>query len=175
MANGLVGRTRAEVWWQGFVVGLIGYGVVVLFFGFANLLEGASFLRTVALLGHTLLGSDLTADAEVVQAAPVLAYNGVHLLLFLAFGFAASWLIEETERHPGFWYLVFFAFLFGFFFDVILVTLFTLPLASEAVPWGTIVGANLAAGVGMAAYLGRRHPGLLSTVEERGDFERPGA
>lgn len=54
------------------------------------------------------------------------------------------------------------------------MTLFTLPLASEAVPWGVIVGANLAAGLAMAAYLVRRHPGLARAVEERGDPGRPG-
>ena len=170
-----MGHARAEVWWQGFVAGLIGYAVVALGFGFANLLAGESFFRTAALLGHTLLGSEPTSGTDAVSAAPVFAYNGVHLLLFLAFGFVASWLFEETERHPPFWYLVFFVFLVGFFFDVTLVTLFTLPMAAEAVPWWSIVSANLAAGLGMAAYLGRRHPGLLEAVEEKGDPGRPGA
>ena len=165
------GQGRGVVWWQGFVAGLIGYAGVAAFFGFANLVSGHSFFHTAALLGHTLLGTDPGPD--VVAAAPVFAYNGLHLLLFLAFGVTAAWLVEEAERHPPFWYLVFFAFLFGFFFDVALVTLFTIPLAAEAVPWGTIVAANLTAGIGMAAYLGRRHPGLLEAVEREGDPGRP--
>lgn len=167
-------QTSANVWWQGFVTGLIGYAAVALFFGVANLVAGESFFYTAALLGHTLLGTDPAATGDVVQAAPVFAYNGVHLLFFLAFGFVASWLVEEAERHPVFWYLVFFAFLVGMFYNVALVTLFTLPMASAAVPWGTIVAANFFAGLGMATYLGRRHPGFTEAVETGGDPEHPG-
>lgn len=167
-------QASTNVWWQGFVTGLIGYAAVALFFGVVNLFSGESFFHTAALLGHTLLGTDPVSAADVVQAAPVFAYNGVHLLLFLAFGFVASWLIEEAERHPVFWYLVFFAFLVGMFYNVALLTLFTLPMARAAVPWGTIVAANLFAGIGMGAYLARRHPGFTQAVETAGDPEHPG-
>lgn len=169
-----MGQERGVVWWQGFVTGLIGYAAVALFFGVVNVLSGESFFYTAALLGHTLLGTDVASTGDVVQAAPVFAYNGVHLLLFLAFGFVASWLVEEAERHPVFWYLIFFAFLWGMFYNVALVVLFTLPVAEAAVPWGTIVAANLFAGIGMAAYLGRRHPGFTRAVEAAGDPEHPG-
>lgn len=164
-------RTKANVWWQGLVAGLIGYAAVALFFGVVNLLEGRSFFYTAALFGHVLMGTDVASLSEVVRPGPVFAYNGVHLLLFLAFGFVAAWLVEETERHPVIWYLVFFAFLVGFVYNVVLVTLFTLPVAPEAVPWGTIVAANLLAGLGMGGYLGRRHPRLREEVEAGGDPE----
>lgn len=166
-------QSRASVWWQGFVAGLIGYAAVAVFFGVVNLVSGHSFFYTAAVLGHVLLGTEPASASELVQPAAVFAYNGVHLLLFLVFGFVASWLVEETDRHPAFWYLVFFAFLVGFFFNVALVTVFTVPAPADAVPWGSIVAANLLAGLGMGTYLAGRHPGLRAEVEDRGDPERP--
>lgn len=166
-------QARSNVWWQGFVAGLVGYAVVALFFGVMNVVSGESFFLTAALLGHSLLGTEVASAVEIVRPAPVFAYNGLHLLLFLAFGFAASWAVEEVERHPVLWYLVFFVFLAGFFYNVALVTLFTLPVAARAVPWGSIVAANLLAALGMGTYLARRHPRFRARVEARGDPERP--
>ena len=163
-------QDSGSVWWQGLVAGLIGYAVLALFFGVVNLLLGESFFHTAAMLGHALTGTEPAAGAEV-RAAPVFAYNGVHLLLFLVFGFVAAWLVEETERHPLFWYLVFFALMVGLFYNVVLATLFTLPVAAAEISWLTIVLANLAAGAAMGWYLVRRHPGFLDEVEAGGDPE----
>ena len=167
-------RERAVVWWQGLVAGLLGYAAVALFFGVVNVLGGDSFFHTAAVLGHGLLGTDRRVVEAAVEAGPVFAYNGVHLVLFLGFGFAAAWLVEEAERHPVFWYLVFFAFLVGFFYDVALLSLFTLPLGAGEISWVTIVAANLSAGVVMGAYLVRGHPGLRETLEAGEDPERAG-
>lgn len=102
---------------------------------------------------------------------PVFACNGVHLLLFLGFGIAASWLVEEVERHPLMWHLVFFAFLVGFMYNVLLVTLFTLPAAVGERFWITIVGANVLAGAGMGWYLARSHSSLPDEIKTGGDPE----
>lgn len=168
-------RERTIIWWQGLVAGLLGYAAVALFFGIVNLAAGESFFHTAAVLGHGLLGTDPRAAEAVVEPGPVFAYNGVHLLLFLTFGLVASWLVEEVERHPVFWYLVFFAFLVGFFYDVALMTLFTLPLPADEITLGSIVAANLVAGLAMGGYLVRRHPGLLQELEAKGDPELPEA
>lgn len=163
-------QERASVWWQGLAAGLIGYAAVVLFFGAVNLALGRSFFHTAALLGHTLLGTD-PAAGSVVQPGPVFAYNGLHLLVFLAFGMAASWGVEEAERHPEVWYLIFLAFLVGLFYNVALVTLFTIPAAAGATPWGTIVAANLLAGGAVGLYLARYHPRLGRRLAAEGDPE----
>lgn len=164
---------RATVWWQGLVTGLLGYAAVAVFFGVVNLVGGESFFHTAAVLGHGLLGTGPMSAGELVQPGPVFAYNGLHLLLFLGFGMAAVWLVEEAERHPLFWYLAFFAFLLGFWYDVALMTLFTLPLPAGEVSLGTIVAANLAAGVAMGAYLVRAHPGIGQTLAAGEDPEVP--
>ena len=169
-------QERTIVWWQGLVAGLLGYAAVALFFGVVNLVEGDSFFHTAAVLGHGLLGTDPRAVDAVVAPGPVFAYNGVHLLLFLGFGVAAAWMVEEAERHPIFWYLAFFAFLVGFFYDVALMTLFTLPLSAGEISLGTVVAANLGAGLAMGAYLVRAHPGIGATLSAGADPEAtPGA
>lgn len=162
---------RATVWWQGLVAGLLGYAAVALFFGVVSLFAGDSFFHTAAVLGHGLLGTDPGLTTELVRPGPVFAYNGVHLLLFLAFGCVASWLLEEVERHPRFWYVVFFAFLAGFFYDVALMTLFTLPLPAEELSWVTVLVANLLAGLTMGFYLVRGHPELPERLASGADPE----
>lgn len=164
-------QDRGDVWWQGLVTGLVGYLAVAVGYGVLNLVAGRSFLHTAAVLGHALLGTDPSSTGGLVAAGPVFAYNGVHLLLFLAFGFVASWLVEETERHPVFWYLVFFAFVVGFMYNVVLVALFTLPGPAGGPTWVSIVGANVLAGVAMGWYLARRHPSLAAEIEAGGDPE----
>jgi hypothetical protein len=166
-----VRQRSGDVWWQGFVTGLIGYAVVAVAYATLDLLTGRSALHTAALLGHALLGTDAPSAVGMTTPGPVFAYNGVHLLLFLGFGITASWLVEEVERHPLMWYLVFFAFLVGFMYNVLLVTLFTLPAPVGERFWITIVGANVLAGTGMGWYLARSHPSLPDEIETGGDPE----
>lgn len=148
---------RAEVLWEGFVAGLLGYATVAVFFGVFNLVEGRSFFFTAALLGEALIGPVVPAGELRVSVGPVLAYNGIHLLAFLAIGTVAAWLVIFAEEHPGAWYLVFFLFLAGFLFSVVLVLLYAAPVA-DAMPWGSVLGANAAAGLAMGGYLTRAHP-----------------
>lgn len=159
---------RERVVWEGFVAGLIGYAAVALLFGVVNVVQGRSFFHTAALLGSALVGG---GEAGVsVTAAPVLAYNGLHLLIFLVLGLVAAWLVLETERHPEIWYLVFFVFLAGFMLNLTLFLLYTAPLP-EGLPWGTMVLANLLAAVAMGLYLRGAHPRLWAEVREHGDPE----
>ena len=93
-----------EVFWQGILAGLIGYAGVALLVGVLDLAQGRSFLYTAALLGSTVFyGLDDPAKL-VIWAGPVFAWNGVHLLAFLALGVVGSWMVALSERTPFAWY-----------------------------------------------------------------------
>ncbi len=83
---------KSEVFAQGLVAGFLGYATVVGFFALLNALAGKSVFFTAALLGSALFYGARDLAHVAVAAGPVLSYNGVHLLVFVAFGVAAAWL-----------------------------------------------------------------------------------
>lgn len=69
-----------------------------------DLVQARSPFYTAALPGSVLFyGLEDPADL-VVWAGPVPAYNGIHMLTFLAVGPVAAWLASGAERGPQFWY-----------------------------------------------------------------------
>ena len=77
---------------QGLVAGLIGYATVGIVFGIVDMLQGHSPFYTAAVLGSALFYG-VQAPVHAAVAAPyVFAYNGLHLMIFLLFGFVAAWL-----------------------------------------------------------------------------------
>jgi hypothetical protein len=155
---------RARVVTEGLVSGFIGYLVVAVLLAAINLLAGRPLLHTAALLGQLLAGEAGDAQSVPIEVAPVLAYNAVHLVIFLVIGLVASLLILATERHPNLWLAFFLIFLSLLMVTVIAFTVFVGPVSSE-LPWWSLIGANLAAAVAMGVYLARRHPTLWSVVE----------
>lgn len=156
---------RARVMTEGLVSGFIGYLTVAAFLGVVNLLGGRPLLHTAAQLGQLLTGGGGEARAVPIEAGPVLAYNAVHLAIFLLIGLAASLLILATERYPNLWLAFFLIFLALVMVTMIAFTVLVEPV-SAALPWWSLIGANLAAAVAMGTYLARRHPTLWSVVEE---------
>jgi sugar phosphate permease len=149
----------------GLVAGLIGYGTVVGFFAVLNLIEGRSPFHTAALLGSALfMGLDDPVAVEVA-ARPVLAYNAVHLLAFLAAGFVTSWLVSLAERHPSVQYLVLVLLLVIGFHVYGAVLLAALPLFGSGAWWRTGVPSFAAAAL-MGWYLLRVHPLLRRQLHE---------
>lgn len=148
----------------GLVTGAIGYAVVVVFYAAVNLLAGRAVWHTADLLGRALLGEAATFPATIF------VYNGLHLLVFLGLGVAATWLVEETERHPRLWYIVLSLALFVFMHIFGAVAAFAAPVR-EALPVWSILLASLAAAVAMGAFLWRTHPDLGSEIVRDGEFE----
>ena len=155
---------RARVLTEGLLAGFIGYVVVAVFFAAVNVLAGQPLLYTAAVLGRALTGGVADAQAVPIEAASVLAYNAVHLAVFLTIGLVASVLVLATERHPNLW-LAFFLILLA----LLMVTLITFAVLigpiSAALPWWSLIGANLLAAVAMGGYLAIRHPTLWSALE----------
>lgn len=161
---------RARILVEGLIAGLIGYVAVALFYGVVNVLSGRSPFFTAALLGAGLVEHPGGVVAVEVTAPAVIAYNGVHLVAFLAIGFGAAWLLFEAERYPRFWYPVFFLFIAAFVYSLAAILVFAAPVADVAF-WWSVASANVAAALAMGVYLWQAHPRLWRKVCEHADPE----
>lgn len=160
--------STARVLSEGLIAGVIGYATVVLFYIIYNVVQGQSVFHTPALLGTALFWRGAAPGNQLVTAAPVIAYNGLHLLAWLIIGVIAAWLFHETEKHHPIWYLVFFIFLAGFLFSMAAVGVFAAELTG-VLPWWTIVVTNLLAGLTAGTYLWRAHAGLFRALEQEAE------
>ena len=156
-------RHWGRVLTEGMVTGVLGYAAVAVFFALRNVLLGRSALHTAAVLGGLLTGTPVDPATPAIEAGPVLAYNAVHLLVFLAVGLLAAALVFATERYRELWelFLLIFVGIFmvsGFTFAVLI------GRAAAVVPWWSIVVADALAAAAMGAYLLYRHPGRPRTI-----------
>ncbi|MDX1396244.1 MAG: hypothetical protein R3195_17825 [Gemmatimonadota bacterium] len=162
--------TRRDVMVEGLTAGLIGYGAVVVFIAVLDLINGRALFQTPSLLGQILIGGFGDPTPGVVVAGPVMAYNGFHLLVFLAVGMAAAWIVHEVELHPIIWYGAFFAVM-----TIVLVSFMVLSFVGQAnahlLDRWPLIGANALAAVAIGLYMHRAHPALGSTVREHADPE----
>lgn len=161
---------RAQILWEGFWTGWIGYLAVALAVGVMDAASGRSFFHTVALLGGALFGQPAGAEGVTVTPDLVFSYNGVHLIAFLLIGFLVAVLVREVELHPVLWFLAFFALLGAFFLGVFVVAALG-ERGGAGIPWWSILVANLLAALAMGWYLRREHPGLWRSVRTGGDPE----
>jgi hypothetical protein len=150
---------------EGLFTGVIGYAVVAIGIGLLDVLGGRAPFHTVGLLGSVVFfGVRDVADAAL-WPGPVLAFNGLHLLVFLLLGTLMAWLGSLAERGPQLWYVSLIALLF------VLLHLFALPIWFDpairpAVSAWTIAIATSTAVVAMFAYLWRSHPRLRERVAQ---------
>jgi len=95
-----VGSALAE----GLVAGLIGYAAVVVTVSALDLIQGSGILHTPREIGTALFfgGADGTTPTDTM--APVLAWNGVHLLASLLAGLIGAVMVLGAERFLGFWW-----------------------------------------------------------------------
>lgn len=152
---------------EGLVAGLIGYVTIVVMFGAINLVGGDPLFHTATMLGSALFYGARDAASAVPGPGPIIAYNGIHILVSLIIGVGAAWLIFQTERNRPLWFVVFFIFLAGFIYSVALMGV----LAAEVVAilsWPAIVMANVAAGLTAGGYLWWRHSRLVVELAEEG-------
>lgn len=152
---------------EGIVAGLLGYGIVALYYGLLNVFLGRSFFRTARELGLRVVGEGWLTDGAALSYAPVLAYNAVHGLAFLAVGMAAAWLVFQAERHPRFWFFFFLVGVSGLVITELFFLLLAVPI-SQVLSWESVAGANALAALGMGGYLYWRHRGFRDRVEEVG-------
>ena len=150
-------NTWRKVLEQGAVAGLIGFAAVAVIFAALNLAQGRSPFYTAALLGASLFYG-ATDPAQVAVAPPaVFAYNGLHLVVFLAFGIIASALAIVADRGRQLWYVALFFFLFVSFHLEGFVQALSYPMR-QAIPEVAVWSAGIAASLAMGAYILRQHP-----------------
>jgi hypothetical protein len=147
-------RTTADVWQDGLISGGIGYALISVYFAVSNLVVGLPALDTVESLGAALFGG--------TNPGQMIAYNGLHLSVFLVLGLIAAVLIHEVELHPALWYLLFFVALAGFIFSYLFMAVVASRIAH--LDAYTVAVGNLVAASGTALFLFLRHPGMLRAV-----------
>ena len=147
---------------EGFVAGLLGYGAVVVLFGILNLAAGESPFHTASLLGSALLGSSLDQAGEL---GPVLAYNGLHLVVSVLLGTAAAFLAARAEVDHDLGSGVIFGLLalggwIPIFFGAITVEYL------HALSWVEVVSGSVVGAGAILAYIGRAHWSLVQALFE---------
>jgi len=148
----------------GLFAGLIGYGTVVVLFALINLVAGESPFYTPAVFGSALFYGVRDAAAVEVTAGPVLAYNMVHVLAFLALGTFASWLVAKAEQYPIARFAVLFVLIFVAAHVYAALLLFSRSLLSGRA--GLEIGfVSLAAAAAMGWYLLGLHPMLRQEMK----------
>jgi hypothetical protein len=147
----------------GLFAGLIGYATVVVLYAVINLLSGHSPFYTPAMFGATLFYGLEDPSALVIAPGPVLAYNMVHVLAFLALGLLASWLVAQAEKYPVVRFVTLFVLVFIAAHIYVALFLFARPLLSGGAWWqiGVVSGAAVAT---MGWYLLRQHPLLRKSL-----------
>jgi hypothetical protein len=160
-------ESRARFLLEALIAGLIGYVTVVLFFALLNISQGRSIWYTAALLGSSLFYGLEQPSELVVAAEPVIAFNGVHLALFLLAGAFMAWLAGVVERVQQGWYLGIIVFL------IVLPHVFGLPVwfadaVQAEIPLWFVVLATSVAALGMGAFLLAFHPRLRLGLQDTG-------
>ena len=149
-------KSTTDVLQDGLLSGMAGYALISIYFALSNLIAGLPALHTIAALGEALFGG--------TNPGQMIAYNGLHLAVFLVLGAIAALLIREVELHPAFWYVLFFVSIAGFIFSYVVMTVIARQIAGLDA-YSVAVG-NLVAAIGMAFVLWRRHPGMVDAVRE---------
>src|SRR5919198_2163739 len=149
---------RRSVLREGIVAGLIGAGVVAVWFLLFDAARGRPFL-TPGLLGGAVFQGVSTPVGLQITIANVLGYTLIHGLAFIAFGVVAASLLALSEREPTLFvaFVILFAAFEVFVFGV--VGALGRSMLGALVWWAVLVG-NLLASVAMLWYLFRAHRAL---------------
>lgn len=152
---------------EGLIAGIIGYAAIVLFFAALDLVGGRSPFYTAAVLGSTFVGTG--PEAFRVEPRAVLAYNGLHIIVFVILGMISARIALGVERVPRAFFGAFYLGVFGF----ILVTAMVYAFAVRTAPvsfWAIVVGMALAVG-GMLIWLLAMHPVLRREIAHMDEIE----
>jgi NAD/NADP transhydrogenase beta subunit len=137
---------------EGLVLGLIGAGLVAVWFLLVDGIAGRPLFTPAVLGSAVLFGRDVGSVTIAVQ--PVLVYTAFHLVAFLVAGIVIAAIMAEARKDPHvLWLLLefFIVFQFGFYAAVGLAFR---PVLVE-LTWLNVAVGNLLAAGGMGLYLWR--------------------
>ena len=148
---------------EGMSAGLLGAGVVAVWFLILDLLKGRPLI-TPSVLGEVILLRNATPSLSVVNPRAVLGYTALHLAAFIVLGLIVDRLVILSERH-GIWRfaLLMLFVVFEVFFYWLVQLGFT--ATSGLFPLWTVLIANSLAAVAMGWWLYRRHPALKAAFQ----------
>lgn len=148
---------------DGLIIGLLGAGVVALFYLAIDAARGHP-LMTPSVLGQAFILHRPVTPASPELAA-VLAYTFFHVVAFVAFGFLLAVLARAAERSSLARYAVFqvLVVFVVFFYGVVWVGS---ELVRGVLPFLSVLFANLIAGSVMTGWLWRHHPQLRILVAQ---------
>jgi hypothetical protein len=151
---------KARLIREGFFAGIVGYGAVVALFAIANVMSGENVLHTPLVLGTALLGG---AVDQTGPFAPILAFNGLHLLVSLALGFGASILAARAEQdHDLGSGLVFFVLALGGWVPIFFGAMTVEYL--HALAWWEVLAGSAVGGVATLGYIALAHRTLVEAL-----------
>ena len=169
----LTGATPPISWWEllqsnrilkeGVISGLLGAGVVALWFWIIDLVQGQPFFTPGALGSALFLGStDL--DAVTISAVTVVGYTAIHILAFVLTGTIAATIACYAEDTPP---LVLAAILLFVTFEALFMGVMALlaEFLLGSLAWWSIALGNLLATCSMGYYLWVKHPKLQAVLE----------
>jgi hypothetical protein len=150
--------TQKAVLKQGMIAGVLSYVATITYYAIYNAATGRPIAATAMALGTAVFGREGTSVTEAV-----LAFSGVHLVAWLAFGVLAAGLLHALELHPVLWVAVLYAVLIGFLPAYAFLAVTIAPI-THIQPTALVVG-NLVGGVVTVGYLLRVHRQQLTRVE----------
>jgi hypothetical protein len=155
---------RSHILQQGFFAGLAGFVTVALVILILDVASGRGAFYTPALLGGAYFYNLTDPTLLRIWPGPVLAFNGLHLFLFLALGLVGAWLAEMAERGPHLWYVGLVLFLMVLFHVQGLVMGLGFRFHDLLSPWMLLFAGAAGAGA-MAALLLRFHPTVRGQMQ----------
>jgi hypothetical protein len=153
-------HSRSRIMIDGAVAGLLGAGVVALWFLIFDAARGHTF-ETPVLLAAALLHGSHPDGIGAIQL--MLEYSVLHFSAFIIAGIVGANLLEAAENEPT---LLVSLLVFLGAFDVFFigVVMFLGPAVMREVTWWGIVVANLSATAAMLYYFLSRHPALARNL-----------
>jgi hypothetical protein len=156
---------------DGVLVGLLGAGVVALWFLIVDSVVGRP-LFTPGALGSALLYGATGPDAVVVSAGSVIGYTLFHLAAFILFGLVVSALVAQTEKYPPLVFgLIILLVVFETFFVFMAAMLGAWIL--EALAWWSVLLGNVLAAVAIGAFIWKTHPTLRQQLRDDALWAQP--
>ena len=155
----------ARILKEGVIGGLAAYVSAVLVLALLHVIQGESIFHSAAAMGSVLFYGEQASEQFAVAAAPVLAYNGVHLVGSLVVGLVAAFFVFETESHHAFWYFTFTAVIAAVVYSITIFGVFGVEIGG-VLEWSTVLVGTAAWTLALVAYFWWAHRGLMKEIQE---------
>lgn len=160
----LIVEPQESVAEEGTWVGLIGAGVVALWFLARDVAAGHP-LRTPSVLGQVLLMGQSDPNVDTLDFTGIILYTAAHVFVFLLLGVALARLIRWSVKNHFVRYALLQVFLaFELFFCVVLLVF--REQTRSLFPLSSVLIANTLAAIAIGFFLWRRHPELRDSMRQ---------